>query len=376
MSRGCGVGARARRVHSRRCHDVESSVHFKLVPACASSVPAAAGRRARDRLDHLLAGARPVVDEIERAVARARAESALFGEGAGPPRIGRYRVVQRAGAGGMGVVWEAHDPELQRAVAIKLLRAESAAARDRVLAEGQALARLSHPNVVPVFDVGLHADQVFLVMELVRGETLRQHVAAGPRDPRAIAQIYRQAGEGLAAAHRAGLVHRDFKPDNAIVGRDGRVRVLDFGLACPPGLADDAPDVPPVIGTPRYMAPEQAAGGVITAAADQYAFCASLREALTRAGDGRAIPRWLEAVIARGTRADPAARFPSMDEVTRALAGPPRSALRSRLLVVAAAALAAGAFAVGRAGAQSGGDRGPAVAGRGCSAAEEAPPTR
>jgi serine/threonine protein kinase len=331
---------------------VEDSVHFRPVHACASPDPATAYRdtRTRDPLDHLLAGARPVVDEIERAVARARAESALFGDEAGPPRIGRYRVVQRAGAGGMGVVWEAHDPELERAVAIKLVRAESAAARERVLAEGQALARLSHPNVVPVFDVGLHGDQVFLVMELVRGETLRQHVAAAPRDPRAIAQIYRQAGEGLAAAHRAGLVHRDFKPDNAIVGRDGRVRIVDFGLACPPGLADDAPDVPPVIGTPRYMAPEQAAGGVITAAADQYAFCASLREALTpRAGDvGRATTRWLEAIIARGTRADPAARFPSMDEVTRALAREPRGALRSRLRVVAAAALAAGAFAIGR----------------------------
>ena len=376
MSRGCVGVARARPVHSRRGHDVESSAHFKLARACVSPVPAAARQGARDRLDHLLAGARPVVDEIERAVARARAESALFGEAAVSPRIGRHRVVQRAGAGGMGVVWEAYDPALQRAVAIKLVRTDGAAARDRVLAEGQALARLSHPNVVPVFDVGLHADQVFLVMELVRGETLRQHVAAGPRDPHAIAQIYRQAGEGLAAAHRAGLVHRDFKPDNAIVGRDGRVRIVDFGLACPPGLADDAPDLPPVIGTPRYMAPEQAAGGIVTAAADQYAFCASLREALTCAGDGRAIPRWLEAIIARGTRADPAARFPSMDEVTRALPGTSRSALRNRLLVVAAAALAAGAFAIGRAGSQRGDHQHPTVAGRGCSAGEEALPTR
>ncbi len=355
-------------------------MRFKLVPASAPPDPAAhPDARARDALDELLSGARPVVDEIERAVTRAHAESALFGESSGPPRIGRYCVVERAGAGGMGVVWAAYDPELHRAVAIKLVPAESAAARDRVLAEGQALARLSHPNVIPVFDVGLHGGQVFLVMELVRGETLRDHVAAGPRDPRAIAQIYRQAGEGLAAAHRAGLIHRDFKPDNAIVGRDGRVRVLDFGLACPPGLAGGDADATPVIGTPRYMAPEQAAGGAITAAADQYAFCVSLREALAtpRAGGAvAAIPRWLEAIVARGTQADPAGRFPSMDEVTRALARDPRVVLRNRLLVVAAAALAGGAFAIGRAASQGGDENAACDGGRAAIAAVWGPGQR
>ena len=303
----------------------------------------------------MLADARPAVDELERAVARSRAASALFGHGAGQPRIGRHVILERAGAGGMGVVWEAYDPELDRAVAIKLVRADTTRARERVLAEGQALARLSHPNVVPVFDVGLYEDQVYLVMELIRGHTLRAHVAEHPRDARAIAQIYRQAGEGLAAAHRAGLIHRDFKPDNAIVGRDGRVRILDFGLAhtVDPAVGEAGTE-PAAAGTPRYMAPEQAAGGAITAAADQYAFCVSLREALTgpAAESGprpAALPRWLEAIVARGTQVDPAARFPSMDEVTRALGRDPRVVLRNRLLVIGAAALAGGAFAIGRA---------------------------
>ncbi|HKE18412.1 MAG TPA: serine/threonine-protein kinase [Kofleriaceae bacterium] len=340
---------------------------YRLVPASDTTDSPGAAAGGAPALDaggsaavcDAMAGARPAVDPIERAVVRSRAASALFGDGAGRPRIGRYVVLERAGAGGMGVVWEAYDPELDRAVAIKLVRADTTRARDRVLAEGQALARLSHPNVVPVFDVGLYGDQVYLVMELVRGDTLRAHVAARRGDARAIAQIYRQAGEGLAAAHRAGIIHRDFKPDNAIVGRDGRVRILDFGVAytVDPDAAAEAATAaaggPPAAGTPRYMAPEQASGGAITAAADQFAFCASLREALTEDGARpAAVPRWLEAVVARGTQTDPAARFPSMDEVTRALGRDPRVVLRNRLLAVGAAALVAGAFAIGRAAAE------------------------
>ena len=206
-------------------------------------------------------------------------------------KLGRYHLLELIGAGGMGVVWGAWDPELDRRVAIKLVKAAQEAARDRILLEGQALAKLSHPNVVAVYDVGVVEEQVYLVMEWIRGKTLRAY-AREPHRVREVVTIYRAAAQGLAAAHRAGLVHRDFKPDNAILGDDGRVRVLDFGLArgeIRPIEAGDAStsQVTRIAGTPRYMAPEQAEGKQLTAAADQYAFSVSLREALaTREGEG------------------------------------------------------------------------------------------
>src|SRR5262249_32012049 len=156
---------------------------------------------------------------------------------------------------------------------------------------------------VPIFDVGLIGDQVFLVMEWVRGETVR---AFGERaDRAAMLDAYRQAGEGLAAAHRAGVIHRDFKPDNAIVGDDGRVRVLDFGIG---HREADAEAVPSSCGTPRYMSPEQARGEEVTPAGDQHAFCVSLREAVRRTGKE---PAWIAAIVERGTEPDPAKRFAS-----------------------------------------------------------------
>jgi serine/threonine protein kinase len=148
--------------------------------------------------------------------------------------VGRYVVLDQIGAGGMGVVYKAYDPELDRTVALKLLQGEGGASafRERLAREAQALARLSHPNVIAVHDVGSFAGVVFLAMEYVDGETLRQWLSAKPPPSRrAILDAFIDAGEGLAAAHRAGLVPRDFKPDNVMVGRDGRVRVLDFGLA-------------------------------------------------------------------------------------------------------------------------------------------------
>src|SRR5262245_11906788 len=132
-------------------------------------------------------------------------------------KLGRYHLLEPVGAGGMGVVWAGWDPELDRRVAIKLVQATLASARDRILVEGQALAKLAHPNVVPVFDVGVVDDQVYLVMEYVRGQTLRAH-GREPRTVRELVAAYRDAALGLAAAHRAGLIHRDFKPDNAIRG--------------------------------------------------------------------------------------------------------------------------------------------------------------
>jgi eukaryotic-like serine/threonine-protein kinase len=262
-------------------------------------------------------------------------------------RIGRYHLLEVVGAGGMGIVWGAWDPQLARRVALKLVHPRIESARDRILAEGQALGKLSHPNVVPVYDVGIVDEQVYLVMEWVQGTTLRAY-AASPCSQRDIIDAYRQAGEGLAAAHRAGLIHRDFKPDNAIRGDDGRVRVLDFGLA----RSDDesADPVKRLAGTPRYMAPEQAAGAALTAAADQYAFALSLREALTRSVGGRSfeVPSWLTGVLARGTAREPADRFASMADLLRALARDPARVWRRRGIAIAALSTAAMAFALGR----------------------------
>src|SRR5262249_13892270 len=262
-------------------------------------------------------------------------------------------VLERLGGGGMGVVYAAYDPELDRGVALKTVHVPHIG-RDIALAEAKALARLAHPNVVPVFDVGASGDHVYIVMELVRGETLRAWVQGKALSE--ILDVYRQAGQALAAAHAAGLVHRDVKPDNATVGTEGRVRVVDFGLACEAApdaatgaAASETSSPVRVGGTPRYMAPEQAAGAPATPAADQYSFGVSLGEAL-RADPDRPVPRWLELVIERATARDPAARFESMPQLLRALG---RDPARLRWRGVAAAAVAAvvvAAFAIGRVG--------------------------
>src|SRR5262245_6353055 len=174
-------------------------------------------------------GDRPDPDKLARAVARSRVAELLFADKR-PVKLGRYHLLELVGSGGMGVVWGAWDPELDRRVAIKLLNATMQTARDRIVREGQALARLSHPNVVPIYDVGVVDDRVYMVMEWVRGHSLRSFGSA-PRTIAELVAVYRAAGQGLAAAHRANLIHRDFKPENAILGNDGRVRVLDFGLA-------------------------------------------------------------------------------------------------------------------------------------------------
>ena len=152
-----------------------------------------------------------------------------------PQQIGRFMVLSTLGRGGMGVVYTAYDPELDRKVALKLvhLRGDAehlALARERLLHEAQTVAQLSHPNVVAVYEVGSVDDQVFLAMEYVRGDSLRVWLQT-PRPWRELLAVFLQAGAGLDAAHKAGIVHRDFKPDNALVDREGRVRVVDFGLA-------------------------------------------------------------------------------------------------------------------------------------------------
>ncbi len=259
--------------------------------------------------------------------------------------VGRYVLLDRLGRGGMGVVWSAYDPELERKVAVKLMRPDrsfeaAAEARARLLREAQALARVAHPNVIAIHDVGSVGEQIFIAMELVAGATLTGWLRE-PRSTTEILDVFYQAGRGLAAAHAVGLVHRDFKPSNVMVSDDGRVRVLDFGLARAAGAAelaradaatlDEEPSTletltqPGVlIGTPAYMAPEQRAGERTCARADQYAFCVALCEALTGARPSdkghpalrsRRVSAWLHKVLQRGLERDRTARFSSMEDL-------------------------------------------------------------
>jgi tetratricopeptide (TPR) repeat protein len=263
-------------------------------------------------------------EDLEHARILAAVNAKLFG--AAPLQIGHYRIERLLGAGGMGEVFLARDQALERPVALKLLRTEldGIGASDRLRTEALALARLSHPNVVQVHELGEHDGRAHVVMEYVPGPTLSAWLAREQPTWRAILTVFRSAGQGLAAAHAAGVIHRDFKPDNVIVGDDGRVRVVDFGLAhsgVPPS-ADRS-------GTPRYMAPEQVDGRQIDARADQYAFCVALHEALWDelpslpkhdAPRPRGVgPRWLWQSVRRGLAADPEARWPDMASLLAAL---------------------------------------------------------
>jgi eukaryotic-like serine/threonine-protein kinase len=300
--------------------------------------------------------------------------------------VGRYVILDELGAGGMGEVFSAYDPELDRRIALKLVKPvapeRSGKARKRLLREAQALAKLSHPNVVTVYDVGTHGERVFIAMEHVQGQTMHQWITQAPGDAlnwREGLQLMLQAGRGLAAAHAEGLVHRDFKPSNVMVTSDGQVRVLDFGLARRSGGAEDS-DVgePPsdavveapkrlaaqatrsldwfaplteagmVMGTPGYMAPEQLAGTNVDARSDQFAFCVVLYLVLFGVrpfpGENQAelkaamssgtlqeppwaarVPGGVRQALRRGLEADPAARHPTMSallaELERAAGG-------------------------------------------------------
>jgi len=246
--------------------------------------------------------------------------------------LGRYEIRRAVGVGGMGVVYEAHDTTLDRRVALKLVRPELVDSA-HLLAEARAMARLQHPNIATVHDAGTADGHVYVCMEFVAGTTLSACVA--DRSWREIVQLYLAAGEGLAYVHRAGLVHRDFKPDNVLVDRDGRVRVSDFGLARIVGTSPRA-----IAGTPAYMAPEQRRGEHIDARADQYAFCVSLREAL-----GGAAPHWLARTLDRGLAPHPADRYATMEAllaaISRGLSRKRRGAAVLAVMVAGAAALVA-----------------------------------
>ena len=337
-----------------------------------------------------LAPASPMAEEPERPGAARSREHALADTLAGsddevlelPPgvAIGRYVVLDRIGAGAMGVVYAAHDSELDRKIALKLVRDPSRGRHARLMREAHALAKLSQPHVVTVYDVGTYRDQVFIAMELVDGPTLRTWLNQKPRTWREVLDAYLQAGEGLAAAHAAGVVHRDFKPDNVLIDEKGRVRVGDFGLAVldaatdGPGVGSGVPAMGSpaltrsgaVIGTPAYMAPEQQTGVAADARADQFSFCVALHEGLHGerpfAGESlqeiaeqvalgeirplprdRRVPAWLRRVIARGLACRVDDRYPSMDALLSEL----RRAPATRRRIAAGAGILALCAAVG-----------------------------
>ncbi|MCB9705469.1 MAG: serine/threonine protein kinase [Myxococcales bacterium] len=337
------------------------------------------------------------VDEIELATTQvvdgakaAASDERELGRG---DEVGRYIILDRLGAGGMGVVYVAFDPELDRRVAIKLLRWRGGRAEDRtrLLREAQAMARLQHPNVVAVHDVGVLGGRVWTAMELVEGVTLGAWLGAAPRSWSAVLEVMLAVAGGLAAAHAAGLVHRDIKPDNVMIGVDGRVRVVDFGLAragealprtrAEEGLADiklegssrisgisrtafaaEVTHQGAIVGTPAYMAPEHFIGDVADARSDQFGWCVTCWEAIfgerpfagetlgelvmaVSSGRMRAPPRgrapaWLRRALERGLRADPGERFPSMDALAQALGRGRSGARRWRIAAAALAALA------------------------------------
>lgn len=263
-------------------------------------------------------------------------------------RIARFVLVRPAGIGGMGVIFEARDTALDRRVALKLLRADAtrdpAAARQRMLRESRALARLNHPNVVTLYDVGVHGGELYLAMEFVEGDTLGTWMTS-PRELREILDVFVAAARGLHAAHEVGLVHRDVKPANILIGHDERVRVSDFGVVRDerhePGRRATPARSGRVVGTPSYMAPEVRAGEVATARSDQWSLAASLRDVL----GARAVPRWLRRVIDRGLAEDPRDRYASIEAMARAL----RAHRRRQIAVasaIAASALIGGAIAV------------------------------
>jgi serine/threonine protein kinase len=290
-------------------------------------------------------------------------------------RIGRYVVMRQLGRGGMGVVYGAIDPELGRRVAIKIVHdATTQPGKQysaRLRREALALARLDHPNIVSIHDIGVTRHGTFVAMEYVRGQSVRRWLRDSPRDWREILGVFMEAGRGLAAAHAAGLVHRDFKPSNVMVTHDGRTKVLDFGLAR--GTPSDDPwlctgedsllckrmtRADTIVGTTGYMPPEQLLGSEVGPLSDQFSFCVALFEALhgERPWDGkdpidqaraytqgrrtkvkprRDVPASVRAAIERGMSLQPSDRFPSMSALLEAIGTRPRRRLRTVLSVLA-----------------------------------------
>ena len=295
-------------------------------------------------------------------IVQACVEHQLLGEAVHPVALGRYRVERPLGAGGMGQLLLARDPDLDRRVALKLIhpaQSRSPEARQRIVAEARAMARLSDPNVAQVYEVGEVGGQLFVAIEYIEGHDLRAWLDEGPHPWREVLAKFRPAGSGLAAAHDKGITHRDFKPDNVMLQTNGRVRVVDFGLALGiktpigesmlpgesreqlgPGGLLQLTRTGAVVGTPAYMAPEQWAGSTVDARTDQFAFCVALFEALvgarpfsgkTAAALQRAqtegtltqwpttVPRWIRQIVLRGLQIEPEQRWPNMRALLTAL---------------------------------------------------------
>ncbi|MDC0722091.1 serine/threonine-protein kinase [Nannocystis bainbridge] len=311
-------------------------------------------------------------------------------------KLGRFMILEPLGSGAMGVVYTAYDETLDRKVAVKVLRDTGESAQRRLLREAQAMARVSHPNVVTVLEAGMAGGQVYVAMEFIRGQTLGGWMQATLREWHEIVEVFVQAGRGLAAAHTAGLVHRDFKPSNVMIDEAGRARVLDFGL-----VRAAVPEAPravtgvrsssgsgsgnisvgnskldmhlthddQIVGTPAYMAPEHWQGLSPEPAADQFSFCVALYECLYGAspfpyGDAaelvlkvlhgqaaepprkRGLPAWLAPVVMRGLKNDPKDRFPGMPALLAALDRGRARGRRRWVVVTALLGLVAGAAIV------------------------------
>jgi eukaryotic-like serine/threonine-protein kinase len=350
---------------------------------------------------------------VESRLRQARLHKRLFGGELQPVKIDRFTLLERIGSGSMGEIYAAYDERLDRKVAIKLVRADTAVpsrAQKRLLREARALAKVSHPNVVPVYEAGTFEGRVFIAMEFVRGTTLRrwleEHVAklTGWERVAAVLKQFLAIGRGLAAAHAAGVIHRDFKPDNVLVGEDGRPRVVDFGLAravlgfdreevtklalsdTQPSSREGKPEpvaAPPlkssmmcttegrILGTPRYMPPEQMHGGATDCRSDQFSFCVALYNALygewpypgkslpeimlaldsgeiVQPSRGAMVPAAVRKALLRGLAREPADRFPSMEALLDALEVERTHRLQRLLsMSVPAVALAAGLIAYG-----------------------------
>jgi tRNA A-37 threonylcarbamoyl transferase component Bud32/tetratricopeptide (TPR) repeat protein len=302
--------------------------------------------------------------------------------------LGRYLVLEQLGAGAMGVVYAAYDPELDRKIAIKVLRphegkGDRTRRQERLVREAKAMAKLSHPNVGSIYDVGVHGDQVFLAMEFLSGGTLRDWITAKKRPWREAVKMFIEVGKGLAGAHAEGLIHRDFKPDNVLLDKNGVPKVVDFGLVrlnsaaldqSSTGSVDSTAEEDEVAlplaetaeaaltrtgaltGTPAYMAPEQFLGKAIDTRTDQFAFCIALYEAVhgERPFAGNTViaiaetvtsarikappkdahvPARIRRILLRGLSVDPAKRFSSMETLTAALANDPAKRTRKWALI-------------------------------------------
>ena len=331
--------------------DLEPAQAARVLAEACAGMPTV-----RARVEQLLAHDRaptrgPLVAPGEVVLAALRERSNGPVEPERPTRIGRFRVLERIGEGGMGVVYVAYDEALDRRVALKLLHGDGTAGA-WLLREGQALGRVAHPNVVTVYEVGEHDGRAYLAMELVEGPTLRAWLAEERRTFGDVLRVFLAVGRGLAAVHAAGLVHRDFKPDNVMIGGDGRPQIADFGVSA---LAAHGAAAEPrgghaletslvqrgrLVGTPAYMAPEVLQGERATAASDQWSFCAALYRAAYgtppfRAPDGdfaalaqlvlegapappprrSDVPSWLGPILLRGLARDPARRFEDLNRL-------------------------------------------------------------